>query len=310
MSPLFSVVIPTYNSASKVTHAIKSVLAQKFKDYEIWVIDDGSTDNTQTALQPFADQIHYHYQENQGAAAARNQGITHARGTYVAFLDADDWWYPQKLARVAEAIPTWPDTGLFYSQVDFLNAAGEKLWTYRSEDRGTSNYLTLLKRDFVMTSSTVVKKTCFTEVGTFDITLSRCQDWDMWIRITRNYPIHLIAEPLSAYAYMAAGSLTANTTRWIQAHDQLLKKIMTDDPHLTPAYQRQIRSAFAYRKGKIYLAAREDHPALQEFRKALTHHWRNWQAWPYWFLLKYPFIRQYLLPTRIKHALRLPEMQT
>ncbi len=155
MKPLFSVIIPTYNSASKITRAVKSVLAQTFKEYEIWVIDDGSTDETRSVLEPFGTQVHYHYQANQGVAGARNQGARYASGAYLAFLDADDWWYPEKLERVAQAISAAPEVGLFYSQVDFFNEAGTKLWTYHSEDRGSRNYHTLLLRDFVLTSSAV-----------------------------------------------------------------------------------------------------------------------------------------------------------
>ncbi len=308
MKPLFSVIIPTYNSASKITRAVQSVLAQTFKDYEIWVIDDGSTDETRSVLEPFGEQIHYHYQANQGVAGARNQGAQYASGTYLAFLDADDWWYPQKLERVAQAISTAPEVGLFYSQVDFFNESGTKLWTYRSEDRGRRNYHTLLQRDFVLTSSAVAKTDCLTQMGRFDGAVSPCEDWDMWLRIAWRFPICLIPEPLSAYEYQASSSLTSGTQHWVQAHDRLLDKILATDPDMTPFLRRRIRSAIAYRKGKIYLAAREDASALHAFQEALRIRPLFWQSWLYWGVLRSRLLRK-LLPQRIKYAMRLPEAQ-
>lgn len=305
MAPLFSVIIPTYNSATKVVRAINSVLAQTFDNYEIWVIDDGSTDGTCAALASFGAQIHICYQPNQGAAVARNQGIAQAHGTYIAFLDADDWWYPQKLARFANAIHSYPESGLLYSPVDFFTATGRKLWTYVSEDRGKGNYIALLQRDFVLTSSAIARRHCFSEVGTFDRTLSHCEDWDMWIRIARHFPLHRVPEALTAYEYMAGDSLTSSTRRWIQAHDQLLAKILHDDPSLSNQQRRAVRSAFAYRKGKIYLAAGEEQSALQSFRQARGLSWFNWQAWLYELVLALPPLRRHL-PRRIQRALRLP----
>ncbi len=283
------------------------MLAQTFKDYEIWVIDDGSTDDTRAALGPFSNGLNYWYQINSEVAAARNYGIDHAHGRYVAFLDADDRWYPQKLERVAQAVQSNPDVGLYYSRVDFCGGDGSMLWTYRSQDSGVRNYRALLETDYVMTSSAVVRKSCFTQVGGFDGELSPCEDWDMWIRIARAFPIRLIPETLVAYEYMGAGSLTSGHLRWVEAHDRVMEKAFAADPQLGPAVRRRVRSAVAYRKGKIYLAAGDEATALHEFRQSVKLRWGNGRSWLYWVVLRHWWVRR-ALPGRMKWKLRLPEV--
>ncbi len=130
----------------------------------------------------------------------------------------------------------------------------------------------------------------------------------MWLRIAWRFPIRLIPEPLVAYEYQVTGSLTSGTQRWVQAHDRLLDKVMAADPDLTPPLWRRMRAAIAYRKGKIYLAAREDASALHAFQEALRLRPLFWESWLYWSVLKSRLLRK-LLPQRIKYALRLPEAQ-
>ena len=306
MPPLFSVVIPTYNSGSKLVRAVQSVLAQSTADCEILVIDDGSMDGTREKLQPWLGRVQYVRQANAGAAAARNHGISLASGKYVAFLDADDWWHSNKLERVARAAAALPEVGLFHSQVDFVTPQGEKLWTYRSEDHGPGNYTALLQTDFVMTSSAVVRRDMFDTVGDFDTSLPPCEDWDMWIRIAREHSMHLIREPLVAYEYMAGDSLTSGTAAWIEAHDAVMNKSLQADPSLSPRQQCRVRSAVAYRKAKIYLAARDELSAIKQLSNSVSHDRLRWQAWLYLVVLRSPVIRK-RLPDRLKKALRLPE---
>lgn len=305
-APLFSVVIPTYNCADKIGRAVQSVLDQTLSDYDIWVIDDGSTDGTRSALERVATRINYVYQPNQGVAVARNRGIERARGDYVAFLDADDWWYPPKLERVAQAIRLRPSAGLFYSQVDLVDQAGSRLWTYRSLDRGAGNYRALLEADFVMTSSVVAKATCVAHVGGFDGEVVPCEDWDLWIRIARVFAIHLIPEILVAHEHMVGGSLSSDTLRWAQAHDRVVEKVFASDAGLTGSVRQRVQSAVHYRKGKIYLAARDEPAAVQEFRQSIAHNRANWQSWLYWLVLRHPTLQRWI-PRRARRALRLPE---
>jgi glycosyltransferase involved in cell wall biosynthesis len=123
-TPRVSVLIPTYNRADMICEAIDSVLAQSFQDFEIVVIDDGSTDDTRAKLARYGDRIRYEYGPNEGAASARNRGFRAARGEYVCILDSDDQYYPHKLAMQVEHLDTRPDTVMVYSDFSAFDAQG------------------------------------------------------------------------------------------------------------------------------------------------------------------------------------------
>ncbi|MCK4819314.1 glycosyltransferase family 2 protein, partial [bacterium] len=119
--PNVSVIIPTCNRAEYITQAIDSVLAQTYTDYEIIVVDDGSTDNTKEVMEPYMDRIRYIYQENAGVSAARNTGIKAAKGDWVAFLDSDDEWLPGKLAVQIRAVERHPQLVAHMVNVNLTN---------------------------------------------------------------------------------------------------------------------------------------------------------------------------------------------
>lgn len=192
-----SVIIPTYNRAKFVTKAIDSVLAQTYKDYEIIVVDDGSTDNTKEALEPYMDKITYIYQENEGVSAARNKGIKVARDEWIAFLDSDDEWLPEKLAvqmgavlgkphlcaHVTNAFFDLPD-GSKSTIFDFANIRN----LYRANcviDRPFSHILNSM---ILITSSTIINRYILDDVGLFDTHLSIGEDTDFFLRIALKGP--------------------------------------------------------------------------------------------------------------------------
>ena len=118
--PKVSVIIPTYNRSKYVTKAIDSVLAQTYRDFEIIVVDDGSTDNTKEVLKPYTDRIKYLYQENTGVSAARNAGIRAAGGQWIAFLDSDDEWLPEKLSIQMDYLSRHNEIVAFITNVKFI----------------------------------------------------------------------------------------------------------------------------------------------------------------------------------------------
>ena len=156
-APLFSVIIPTYNRAAKCVRAVESVLQQTCQDFELWVIDDGSVDETQMALKPYEGRLHYHYQPNQGVSIARNTAIHLSHGRYLAFLDADDRWVPEKLAAAAAAIQEHPEVGMFYSSAAFVDEHGRLLWQVKARDVKENAYFALLNENFIVFSSTIIK---------------------------------------------------------------------------------------------------------------------------------------------------------
>src|SRR4028119_1061372 len=127
-TPRVSVIIPVYNCDRYIQEAIESVLNQTYSDYEIIVVDDGSTDNTRSVLEPYFHRIHYIYQENQGASAARNRGLQEARGKFVAFLDADDFFLlPSKLAEQVACFEAQPRLGVVHSGWRMVNQQAKKM---------------------------------------------------------------------------------------------------------------------------------------------------------------------------------------
>ena len=204
--PTVSVIIPTYNRAHLVGKAIKSVLNQTYQDFEIIVIDDGSTDNTEETVKSFNNfKIRYIcHTNNQGVSVARNTGIRASRGKYIALLDSDDEWLPEKLDKQIKVLKSeFPEAGVVYSNVLYIDESGKNMKKLGNPKKVEGHiYEDLLVRNYVGTSSTLlVKKECFNRVGLFDGLLKAQNDWDMWIRIAKYYRFALIKIPLVKYRF-------------------------------------------------------------------------------------------------------------
>jgi len=196
--PKVSVIIPTYNRAKFVTKAIDSVLAQTYKDYEIIVIDDGSTDNTQEVLQPYMDKITYKYQENAGVSAARNTGIRVASGQWIAFLDSDDIWLPDKLASQIRCV------NRTHAKVCFTNVkfTGKKkklsLGKQYGEEVFQEPFDLILQDSFCLVVQTmVIEKKLLEKVGCFDERLKVAEDTRLIYNLAFEVPFAFIDEPLT-----------------------------------------------------------------------------------------------------------------
>lgn len=192
--PYFSVVIPLYNKAHFVLRTVESALSQDFSDFEIIVIDDGSTDGSADVLRDVADsRLIVVNQENAGVAAARNRGIELSRGRYLAFLDADDVWRPYYLTEIRKIIESYPEAGMYVTAYDVVLPKGKIV--HSSEDVGSTgvkrSYWSTLKSayDFVWTSATVIPKRLVDEVGGFLSGELIGQDLDLWARVAQVNPL-------------------------------------------------------------------------------------------------------------------------
>lgn len=205
--PLVSVIIPAYNSEKYIGAAIDSVLAQTYKNYEIIVVDDGSTDNTSEVVNKYIipqtidrrqPTVKYIYQQNKGPSAARNKGIKESNGEYIAFLDSDDMWLPEKLNRQMEFFASSDGYGLIFIGHYLINEMGSCVTTHKIDHPETITGVKsfLFGNPHLGTSTIVIPKKCFDEVGLFDETLMAAEDIDMWIRISRKYKVGCINEPL------------------------------------------------------------------------------------------------------------------
>lgn len=194
MYPTVSVIIPTYNTAKYIGHTIDSVLGQNYKDYEIIVVDDGSTDNTKEVLKPYMEQIRYLYQKNSGRAGARNTGIKAARGRYVAFLDSDDLWTPGKLAKQVDIMDDNENIDFLFGDKQRFSDDGNIIISSMFTEKGYDEnffgdplyvrnaYKKLLQEPYIPTGTVIMKKECLDKSGLFDETIY-AEDWEFWLRI-------------------------------------------------------------------------------------------------------------------------------
>jgi glycosyltransferase involved in cell wall biosynthesis len=204
--PLISVVIPAHNAAPFVAEAVRSVLAQTFRDFELIVVDDGSSDGTGDVLKEFAGRIEYIHQANRGASAARNAGIQAAKGRYVCFLDADDSWHADKLEQQIRFMQEHPELGLSFADgreqrdgrvtKESILAATQFHAELTSEIPIRNAFSKLLLENFIPTPSVIVSADCLRRVGLFDENLPVAEDRDMWLRIAAHSAIACLHKPL------------------------------------------------------------------------------------------------------------------
>jgi glycosyltransferase involved in cell wall biosynthesis len=195
-NPLVSVIIPTYNRGWILNEAIDSVLSQGFDDFELIVVDDGSTDNTQDILDGYARDITVIRQDNRGVSAARNAGIDSASGQFIAFLDSDDLWLPGKLSLQVD---------FFNSNPEALICQTEEIWIKNGKrvnpKKHHKKFSGMIFRHslplcIVSPSAVMLKKSLLDKTGVFDESFPACEDYDLWLRISCKYPVFLIDTPL------------------------------------------------------------------------------------------------------------------
>lgn len=200
--PAVSVVIPTYERAAVLPRAVESVLGQSYGAWELLVVDDGSTDDTGILMEQYRDpRVRYLRQPvNRGVSAARNRGLREARGDWVALLDSDDEWMPEKLERQVRHLEgAGPEVGLVYCGVEDVDDRGV-LQVHRPAHRGRLHRELLLENVLHGGGSSVLlRREAVERVGSFDETLPAIEDWDYWLRVARLYRIDFIEKPLVRY---------------------------------------------------------------------------------------------------------------
>ena len=267
--PFVSVILPTYNRYAFVGQAIDSVLNQTYTDYELIVVDDGSTDNTPALLDQYGDRINVIRQENRGVSAARNSGIRSASGNAIALLDSDDYWLPTKLeAQVA----------FFEAHPDALICQTEELWfrngkrvNPKKRHRKPSGMIfeKSLPLCLVSPSAVMIRQSLLDQVGLFDETLPACEDYDLWLRIAWRYPVYLIDTPLivkqGGHADQLSGMPELDKYR-IQA----LLKILKHDG--LSEKQRHAAQAMLEKKCRIYANGCQKRGRVEEAAHYLALH--------------------------------------
>lgn len=202
----FTVIIPLYNKENFIESTLKSVLNQSFGDFEVLIINDGSTDKSKEKVLNFKDtRIHYFHKENGGVSTARNFGIEKASSNYITFIDADDYWYPDFLQEISENIYRLPDLKVFSAAIEVETSKKVIRSSYsivKTGDCEMVNYFEAsLKETVICTSCAVFHKSVFEKTGGFDIHLKSGEDTDMWIRIGLIFPILFSWKILARYVY-------------------------------------------------------------------------------------------------------------
>lgn len=190
-----SIIIPTYNRAALLTASVQSVLQQTYTDFELLIVDDGSTDNTDMVVESISDKrIRYlKMPENKGVAAARNKGLRQAKYEYIAFQDSDDYWLPDKLEKQMTFLAQRPEAGLLYCPYVCQKADGSTLFVPGgsiplSEKQGNI-YPYMLQRNTIGTPCVLLHRRCLDNAGFFNESLTCLEDWEFFLRIAKNYEI-------------------------------------------------------------------------------------------------------------------------
>lgn len=285
MPPAVSVIMPAYNVAPYIAEAIDSVLAQTFKDYEIIVINDGSPDTTELerVLEPYREHIVYLKQDNRGAAAARNTGMYVARGEFIAFLDADDWWLKDFLRSQIEFIKHHPRCDLVYADAMIFGDSplSGRTFMQTSPSRGEVTFEKLITaRCNVITSGVLARRQMIMDVGMFDEELLRAHDFDLWLRVVRHGGrIAYQKKVLLNYRGRAdslSGDAIQRVERELEAYDKIdrhLELTPTEHRMMSREVQR-LNAELRIEHGKLHLERGEFADAEREFRAANEHQWK------------------------------------
>ncbi|GEM_PF-280387 len=229
--PQVSVVIPAYNAMSFLPEALASVLKQTFTDFEVIIVNDGSSDDIEQWAATLTDpRVKLISQENQGSAGARNTGLANVQGEYIAFLDADDLWDMTKLEKQVCCLEQNPDVGLVYTWTALIDEKGKPYGKVLINHDEGYVWQRLLEHNIVECGSVaMIRRCCYEAVGLFDCSLpfSYGEDWDLWLRISAQYPFKVIKE-LLVYYRSHSNNLSKNWTAMEQSHHIVIEKAFAD----------------------------------------------------------------------------------
>ena len=278
-----AVIIPCYNAAPYLARALDSVFAQTYRDYCVYVIDDGSSDDTAAVLRSYDGRIVILNQEHSGQAAARNRGIRLSDSPYVAFLDADDEWLPDKLERQVTMFREAPSNGMIYSDC-FTSGDGRSAGSYFARvgtPTGGRVFEQFLRTCGVFTPTVIVRRECLLDVGLFDESFQVGEDYNLWLRIAARWEVGVIPEVL-VIRHFTPGSLSLTTSREQVASNVItvFEKLLGACPNLSPRERHALRVAIGWRHygyGSYLLAQGESRRSRLQFLKSWRYGVHNWR---------------------------------
>jgi len=279
---LVTVIIPTYNMGHYLPQAVQSALAQSYANVEVQIVDDGSTDDTPGIVRQWDGdpRVRVHRQTNSGLSAARNQGVALSSGRFVALLDADDMWLPEKLSRQMPLFQGRPELGVVYSDYERMDGEGHPLpkgptHMHRGWISGP-----LLIENFVSVSTTVVRRECFERHGGFDLALRTGEDYEMWLRLSVHYQFDFIAESTLRYRTWG-GQMSKDYRARYATGIRVMRNFLDNNPGAVRS--SVARSAWAHTytgRGNSTLWQEKDRwAAFRDYLRALSFHPGYWPAW-------------------------------
>jgi glycosyltransferase involved in cell wall biosynthesis len=272
INPTVSIIIPAHNVAPYIGETLASVMAQSFTDYEVFVVNDGSTDETEAKLAPFRERIIYLEQENRGVSAARNAALRVARGRYIALLDGDDIWMPDYLKTLVARLEGKAQIDVIYPNAIFF---GSPRWegrlfmdAYPSSEPVT--FEKLLTRECVIFVSSVFRREVMEAVGGYDETLGECEDFDLWLRMAqRGCRFAFTTEPLVRYR-RRSGSLSSDEVRMPRSLIKVYEKVLAS-PQTTLEQRELILPRVAEMQAQLNRVLSKRMIAARDFAGAAHH---------------------------------------
>jgi glycosyltransferase involved in cell wall biosynthesis len=275
-APAVSIVTPCFNAEHTLARTLESVLAQSFEDYEWIVVNDGSTDSSKAVLKAYADRFGGRLtiidQPNGGQTVAKNAGLARTRGEFIALLDADDLWHPDKLTKQVTFMRTHRDLGMSYTQGLYIDPSDRVIGPLDSDAayRGHCFTQLLLKNDIVA-SSVMVRRTAIEAVGNFDSELRACENWELWTRIAHRFPIDRLEERLTLYRQHPANmsrNLDKMRTYRLMTVRKNEARYAGEAPAVQAALQQSLFEAYAF-FGSNYLWQLDTRSARADLLRAI-----------------------------------------
>ncbi|NEN98931.1 MAG: glycosyltransferase family 2 protein [Moorea sp. SIO3I7] len=284
-----SVIIPVYGVENYIAAAVQSVLEQTYTNFEVLIIDDESPDSSIKICQEFSDQrLKIIHQTNRGLAGARNTGIRHAKGDYLAFLDGDDLWLPQKLERHIEHLENFPDIGISFSRSALIDEAGNFMGAYLMPKLSNITISDLFRESPIGNgSAAVVRRELFdtikyqdnvygpTEDYYFDENFRRAEDIECWLRIAiqTDWKIEGIPEALTLYRINTQG-LSANLFKQFESLEQMIEKTRSYAPTVTSRWENISRAYHLRYLARSAVRLKVGSDAVTFIHRSLSNHWR------------------------------------
>lgn len=273
-----SVIIPAYNSEKFIEEALHSLFEQKCPADEIIVIDDGSTDGTAAILEKYEKKISYHFQENRGLAAARNKGVHVSNCDYLAFLDADDLFHPEKIEVQKTFLDQHPEIDMVFSDFEYFGGTLLRRPIPESFRKGEGNMLLdLFRYNCIAVPTVLMRRECFQEVGSFDESLLAVEDYDLWLRLVKRKRIGYVDRVLASVR-IHPENMSKNADLMRDHEITVMNKAMEDNPHINDHYSHLIRE----KRSGIYFETGYRHILGQRMKKARLNLIYAMKSRPFW----------------------------